>query len=239
MAMTPNEMSAFFAERASKSVSAIDSLKVQNVPLLLDLNFRQAAQNYLMSALVDWRHRLANPRHKLVNAFDACKTAIELLPGLDSPTPLATRFRFYDTVYLATLIDIDPPQSCSRIFQSCRADAGIDLALDYSLAEQLLGTGAILPTIEGRTFSNEQALLRKTFVTYAAILDGNKGKIGTAESNFAERGSDSYYSGGLQIDGGGPDNSSVIDYRLAAILKATGSEMDTIHAMPSTGRTMR
>ena len=232
MAMTPNEMAAFFAERASKSMAALDSAKVQNVPLLLELNLRQSAQSSLMSALVDWRHRLSDPRPKLVNAFNACKTAVGLLPTLDSPTPLATRFRFYDTVFLAVLVETEPPTGCLQLLQSCRTVAESDPALDYSLAEECLGAHTITSTINAGVFSNEETLLSKTYATYSKILAGDIDEIGNAASNFSERRTDSYYYGGLHIDGGGPDNANVIDYRLAAILKARRMEVDTIHAMP-------
>jgi len=232
MAKTASEMSTFFAEEAMNSSAILDLPKVRNTPFLLELNMRQAAQNYLMSALLDWRHQFADPRPKLRLAFDACASALETLPKLDSPTPLPSRFRFCDVVFLAKLIDIDVPITCVPLLQTCRASTEIDSLLDCALAETIVGTDNVLgPMIAKGSFTKRQNLLKETYATYLELLLGNADSIQRAETNFKERRTDSYYSGGLQIDGGGLDNSHVVDYRLACIIKTTGIKTDTIHAL--------
>jgi hypothetical protein len=233
MAMTPKEMSNFFAEESADSFANLDSQKVRNAPPLLELNMRLASENALMSALIDWRHQLADPREKLRSAFTACNLALELLPALDSPTPLSERFRFYDIAILAKLLDIKVPPNAISILQKCRSAGNTDLCLDYALAETIEGANNLLAnTISATTFSNRKILLKDTYSAYRDLLGGKTEALRRAEENFTRRGSDGYYSGGSQIDGGGLDNSLVTDYRLAAILKCMSCETDSDHALP-------
>lgn len=232
MAMTPHEMSMFFARQASKCDANLKVSRIRSTPILLELNMRHAAENIFMSALIDWRHHLADPRDKLRIAFDASKAALEILPALDSPTPLPARFRFYDIVVLATLLRLEIPAGCLSVITTCRTSAGTDLCLDYALAETIAGRHGILGrTIDSAVFSKWQMLLKDTYSTYRDLLAGDKEAIRRAERNFSKRRSDGYFRGGPQIDGGGPDNAHVIDYRLAAILNTVAYETDSIHAL--------
>lgn len=186
-----------------------------------------------MSALIDWRHHLADPREKLRIAFEACKAAIETLPALDTPTPLSGRFRFYDIAILAKLLELETPPTYLPILQICRTSGDTDSCLDYALAETIAGPHDVLEkTINEATFSKRQELLKDTYSAYRDLLVGDAGSLQRAEVNFTRRRSDAYYSGGLQIDGGGLDNSFVTDYRLAAILKCVPYETNSIHALP-------
>ncbi len=233
MAMTPREMSNFFAEESADSFANLDSQKVRNTPALLELNMRLASENALMSALIDWRHQLADPCEKLRIAFAACNLAIESLPALNSPTPLSERFRFYDIALLAKLLDVKAPPNTIAILQKCRSSGISDLRLDYALAETIEGANNLLAiTISATTFSNRQMLLRDTYSAYRDLLGGETQALRRAEVNFNRRASDGYFSGGSQVDGGGLDNSLVTDYRLAAILKCMSCELDSVHALP-------
>ncbi len=229
--MSALEKSAFFTERAMKNSAILGMPEVRSTPMLLELNMRQVAQNHLMSALIDWRHRLTNPRPKLTLAFNACASALEVLPILDSPTPLHSRFRFYDIVFLAKLLDIDVPIKCVPVLKECRSNAEVDSCLDFALAETLLGFNVLGPIVETAAFTNRQNLLKTTYSTYLDLLNGIFDAIELAEENFTERRKNSYYSGGLQIDGGGLNNSDVIDYRLACVLKTSGVKTDSIHEL--------
>jgi hypothetical protein len=62
MSMSPEDMAAFFADEAAQSLSVLDARQGHSEPYLIELNLQQAAQNFLMSALIDWRHGLADPR---------------------------------------------------------------------------------------------------------------------------------------------------------------------------------
>lgn len=84
--MSPSEMSIFAAEEAADSIANLDMPKIRSRPELLQLNLKLAAENFLMSALIDWRHQLADPRTKLLRAYDVCKTAIETLTALTYST---------------------------------------------------------------------------------------------------------------------------------------------------------
>ena len=171
-------MSTFFAEQATECSANLDMPKVRATPVLLELNVRGAAENILMSALIDWRHQLADPRVKLRVAFNACHAAIETLTGLDSPTPLSARFRFYDIAILAKLLGLEIPPTCLAILQKCRASANTDLRLDYALAETIAGSNNVLgQTIDEATFSKRQVLLKDTYAAYRELLGGDEGAI--------------------------------------------------------------
>ena len=231
MAMTAFEMSGFFAEQALKSAEILDTPKVRDTPYLVELNMRRAAQSHMMSAMIDWRHEIADPRPKLHLAFATCVAASERLPALDSSTPLPSRFRFYDVVFLGKLIHHEVPVTCLSLLQNCRESADVDLALDYALAGSLIGIDLLGSTIESAVFENRQDLLRKTYSTYVDLLHGNFEAIQVAEANFAARKKNSYYSGGLHIDGGGLDNSNTVDYRLAAMIETLGFETNSVHKL--------
>jgi hypothetical protein len=233
MGMTPQEMSNFFAEESADCFSNIDSQRVRNNPALLELNVRLASENALMSALIDWRNQLTDPCEKLRIAFKACNLAVETLPTLDSPTPLSERFRFYDIALLAKLLDVETPSNTLSILQKCRSSGTTDSCLDYALAETIAGANHVLgQTISTKTFTKRQTLLRDTYSAYRDLLCGNTEALRRAEDNFTKRSSDGYFSGGSQIDGGGPDNAFVTDYRLAAILRGMTCEIASVHALP-------
>ena len=233
MAMSPAEMSAFHAEQAQESMEALDSPNVRNEPTLLEFNTGDAAQNYLMSALIDWRHQFADPRPKLQLALETGLTALETLPSLDSPTPLPARFRFYDIVFVGQLIDAKIPAACQPLIKKCCAAEEVEPRLDYALAAAVLGAPEELKqVIAGGKFSKRQKLLKQTYQTYAQLLAGDATAMEAAESNFLARAKDQYYSGGPEIEGGGPDNVHVIDYRLASIIKSQGMQPNSIHALP-------
>jgi len=50
-----------------------------------------------------------------------------------------------------------------------------------------------------------------------------------AEKLYRKRASNGFFSGGNAIEGGGPDNDIVVDYRLAAILKKINYQGSSIH----------
>lgn len=232
MAMSPSEMSIFAAEEAADSIANLDMPKIRSRPELLQLNLKLAEESFLMSALIDWRHQLADPRTKLLRAYDVCITAIETLTALTYSTPLCERFRFYDLAILGKLLDLEIPANCVSVLRACLPTTTIDARLDYALAVTICGPENVLGrTIDEGTYSNRQLLLKETYSAYRELLAGDERAIHRAEHNFARRRSDGYFAGGPQIEGGGLDNLHVIDYRLAAILKSVPFKTDSIHAL--------
>ena len=232
MVMSPSEMSSFAAEEAENSLANLDLPKIQSRSELIELNLRLAAESFLMSALIDWRHQLADPRDKLRRAYDVCRNAIETLTTLTYSTPVCERFRFYVLAILAQLLDLEIPANCILVLRSCLATTTIDTRLDYSLAATLSGTENVLGrTISEGTFSKRQLLLKETYSTYCDVLAGDENAIRRAEENFARRRSDGYFAGGPEIEGGGLDNLHVVDYRLAAIFKMARCKIESIHAL--------
>ncbi len=232
MAMSPLEMSIFAAEEAENSLANLNLPKVQSRPELLELNLRLAAESFLMSGLIDWRHQLADPREKLRRAYNVCKDAVETLIECTSLTPICERFRFYDFAILAKLLDLEIPASCIAVLRSCLATTTIDARLDYALAVTLSGTENVLGrTVTEGTYSKRQLLLKETYSAYCDVLAGDENAIRRAEENFARRRSDGYFAGGPEIEGGGLDNLHVVDYRLAAIFKMARCKIESIHAL--------
>lgn len=232
MSMSPEDMAAFFADEAAQCLSVLDARQGHSEPYLIELNLQQAAQNFLMSALIDWRHGLADPRPRLRLAMEQCLRAVRVLPMLHTPTPPSLRFRFFDVVFLGLLLDASPPEGCLALIRECQATARAEVGLDYALAAALLGEASALEiAIPGAEVPKRQLLMRDTYSAYAELLKGNSEQMPLAEANFVRRRSDAFYSGGLQIDGGGPDNGHVIDYRLAAIIKARKLPVESLHVL--------
>ena len=113
-----------------------------------------------------------------------------------------------------------------------------DVALGYELLDALHGVPLRQPVEEllaRLAIKKRQALAVDTYQTYFAIIGG--GEHGTeidvlvrrAETNYARRARDPFYTGGLGFDGGGPDNPYVVDFVLAAILKKIRWGGETIH----------
>jgi hypothetical protein len=233
MAMSPPEMVSFFTGRAASSRDNTNRDPIRSTPLLLELNYRHWHQGYFMAALIAWRHSLHDPRPFLKSAFEAACAAFSSLVDHDSPTPLPTRFRFYDLAHLSLLTGRPLPERFVTVLRTCCEISDSDAYLDYLLADTLItGRDVLTAPASKEPPSPRLRLWFRTSRLYARLLCGESGVVAEIEACFASRARDAYFSGGLGIDGSGPDNKFTIDYRLAAVLQRTGLDVTTIHALP-------
>ena len=66
-------------------------------------------------------------------------------------------------------------------------------------------------------------------VSQASNQDFTKLEV-MADELFRRRKKDSFFAGGVQTSGGGPDNDFTVDYRFAALSKRIGHAGNSIHA---------
>lgn len=233
MAMTPEEMLAFFREQAESSASNLDLPAVRGNPHLFCLNARRSCENHLMSALIAWRHQLDNPIADLRKSLDKGERFVPDLFALDMPVPVHERIRIYDIAFCSIFTGVPLSDELATLLASSGSTADPETALDLSLVSALAATVDILETaISDFSPTPETQLVHDTYFVYSRILSGNTDAVADAVTNFSRRASDGYFSSGLQIDGGGQDNAHTIDYRLAAIIHTLGLTVPTIHKLP-------
>lgn len=234
MAMTPAEMVAFFSQQAAVCHENTRVNAIRSNPFLLCLNLADACRSHLMAALIAWRHALADPRDSIRSSVAVGVQASDTLLTVDCPTPLHERFRAFDTAFCIALLDESLPESVIKYMDAALQAADAESALDLMLARAVNGGDAHPFHAAAQSFrpSARTRLVHNTYLTYSELLSGNSRAIANAETNFQRRGSDDYFSGGVGLDGGGPDNKVTVDYRLAAIVSALKLDVPTIHRLP-------
>lgn len=113
-----------------------------------------------------------------------------------------------------------------------------DIALDYRILDALEGR-EWREDLEGLfdklASKKRQALAVDTYRVYFALLESGHGGaeadtlVLRAETNYARRARDPFYSGGPTFMGGGPDNPYVVDVTLGAVLKKIEWNGESIH----------
>jgi len=233
MAMTPIQMMAFFTERAEYIESILELPSVRENSHLFCLNARQTCQNHLMAALVAWRHHLDDPVTHLSRSLAFGERAVPDVFDLDIPVPLHERIRLHDIAFCAVLTDTPLSNELAALLATAVSTADAETLLDLTLALRLTNDAQGLDAaVSNFPCSSKTQLVYQTYETYARIIAGDTAAVADAESNFSLRARNGYYTGGLQIDGGGPDNSHTIDYRLAAIIHSSRLSVTTIHQLP-------
>jgi hypothetical protein len=148
---------------------------------------------------------------------------------------MTTKYLHLDTViFIASLLD---RQSEFEV-ADCELDVCGDLFLDCHLAKRLQGLqadDAIQAGFAQLGRRKRHALAIRTYETYFHLLALNASSaeveqsMAVADANYAARRKDTYYSGGPDINGGGDYNEEVVDYRLAAIMKYRGIDVESMH----------
>lgn len=141
--------------------------------------------------------------------------------------------------YIAHLIDESvalPNERLPRIREDRSQYA--DVALDYHLLDALGGRewrDGLEEPFDRLASKKRQSLAVESYRTYFALLEEGRDGLETealvlrAETNYARRAKDAFYSGGPTYMGGGPDNAYVVDFALAAILKKIRWKGESIH----------
>lgn len=230
--MNPQEYLTAFTTRLAGSARGLEVAKSSCNVQLAALNFRQMFKGHLMCGLIKWRQR-ENPTGHFEDAIQLITEAITTLTDW-APSFSIGELPLGRASLLAGLIDA--PFGIAEFQMS---ELPVEAHLDY-----LLSTTNPLPTAKDSAITLLEELRRDkradlaadSYENYFDILSvsGNSTVLGGLLSKggtlFNRRARDSFFSGGDQTEGGGPDNSFVVDYRLAFALKKTGYSSDSMHA---------
>jgi hypothetical protein len=230
--VTAQEEIEFFTEQLGMSQKGmLIGIAKSNIQLVR-LNTYQMFVCALMCAMVHWRQGIA-PTSWLNRALDDFKKAYKYLAdanqlgNVNIPTDLAQMVAFLiDAHHDLPALDVNDTDSA-------------DCALDRSLANLLnrrCDESTPVELLKKLGSKKRQSLACKTYTNYYAIIEGSRkgddigALITEAEANYKAREKDAFFSGGEQIEGGNGDNDSVVDFRLAVVLKFVGYKSDSIHA---------
>jgi hypothetical protein len=221
------EMIAFYAERSNDLLRSLGRVG----PELRLQNSHHAYLCQCMVGLLIWRGG-SNPTEALSKAL----AVAELVPAnyeVAGFPYLWVNFDVASAGLLAILLEVEVPASLKAVLPS--EDLILRATREYSAQALSLSLTAVLmgrsqPEFLDAVLSavpkiRRLSLLRETFECYRDLLDPDGTyatfieRVRHAESLFLRRKRSDYFSGGRQVDGGGPDNDFVVDYRLAAILK--------------------
>ena len=227
--MTPAQMIDFYEEQAASTATwaEIHRRAEKWAPALH--NYDHAAQSRLFRALLGWRTGLLDPVPDLRQSVEVSEATVAFLDTTDVG-PLRPMFDPVPGAYCAILLgQRDSPvvvETRRLAVRPTPRGLTVDRALEGWLIGALLGRdpGAGPEVASGLASQKRMALVGATYSTYFALAALSEGD-GSAATDltrhalelFRRRRSNGYYSGGVQYEGGGPDNDLVVDYHLAAI----------------------
>lgn len=221
MAMTPSEMVTFFGEQANRTRSGMAAALSSKHYQLAAINCRQAFKCRLMKGLIEWRMGIdpSGSLSEVVEGFADDWETVATVGGVDAKSADTPAERVAFLAYL-----IGKPSCIDVSEDGLKSDRLLDLVFGNWLFDswngELWGKGIEQLRLTG------SGLAVRTYELYKAVVDATKSDLSAlsheGESLFAQRRSDSFFSGGDQTEGGREDNNVTIDYRLAAVLKRAG-----------------
>ena len=229
MAMTAEQLISFFdAQAEAASGEGMQAAELASNYYLGTFNCCESFKCRLMKGLIEWRIGI-DPGKTLkvaVTDFEKNWNVVQRLGG-DNASLVDCRF---DTVRFVAYI-------VGKKFSFGMKDNGLeaDQMLDHVLGEWLYGSWNEALWDEAMDGLNKigSKLAQKTYALYKQITKADQSELQQlaheGESLFDNRSTDEFFSGGLQIEGGGEDNKFTIDYRLAALLKRAGYQGDGVH----------
>jgi hypothetical protein len=228
MAMTPKEMIGFFEQQGTLFSKGVGGAAESRNYHLAALNLGQVFKASVMQGLIGWRCRSASPVkpfkdavHQIDDGMKLLKTLAEADCTKDVPSEKAGLVSF--------LVDVPSPSFTITELTS-------DRLLDAVLSNGLRGTwnnSAWNTGLEQLRKNKRAALAVESYSTYNQLLHADKaesaGLVELATKLFEKRAKDGFFSGGDQTEGGGPDNATTVDYRLAAVMKKVGHADENLH----------
>ena len=226
--MSPSDIADDSRKSAEEALQYVSEFSRQGEYGACAGNLSMGFWMFAFAGLVEWRHELGDPRPSLQRASDVAVRASRILSemggrdrwqDLDFGAAAILQFLLFDYVEVnigRELPDIDarwPLSETKRL---------LDTALVRSLeSNDRSGVfDALLAKIES---SKRMKLVHATYSNYAELMrrraDGESiaDAVHAAEKLFRKRGRNAAFDSA--IDGGGPDNDLVVDFRLGAILK--------------------
>lgn len=232
MAMSVTEMGKFFQQQADLFVSgAGSSIRAGRVEAAADA-FGTAFHSGLMVALLRWRQDGSVPRQELSRALDIAAQAATATSELRGPSKVWEVFDVGPALFVERLVGevrgiarFGIPKAAWPTRMSENPQQALDAAVLAYSDEHATSAEAegLLSNLRGK---KRLALLSATYSNYLDLVEVVKGAdplqlaeaSSKAERLYLQRGNDRYFSGGRQTEGGGADNSLVVDYRAAALL---------------------
>lgn len=228
MAMTAQEMISFFHDQAQGAKQGLDAAIGSSNYYLAAVNVGEEFKCCVMKGLIGWRTGLASPALPLKEALQRISHALVLIKRL-STTDCTKDVPVEKASIVSFLVD-----EKSATFGTTELSS--DRLLDAVLGKGLRGNwdeSRWREGLEQLRKTKGAALAVETYSTYDRLLHGEEADRGrlvdVAIGLFEKRGKDSFYRGGDQTEGGGPDNATTVDYRLAAVMKKIGYAGDNIH----------
>jgi len=235
MGMSPSEMLDFFREQIDIfSLGLNESIKNKNYYHAVDC-LNEKLKSALMSGLIQWRHEIDSPIKNLDKCISFSQEAYEILPSMDKNATHWKNFNFCIPIFVSILLGKKADGDFRKMI--------LDLAEWRSAANQhsntILETALIIKfekltnpaewddIIKHLSKRKRMTLMRESFENYMLLIDAaHKGDSETMNERvhagiklFEKRDKDGFYSGGLPIYGGGPDNEHVVDFILASIVQ--------------------
>lgn len=221
MALNAAQMSAFFEQQANLASRGLERAIETKNRRLASLNCRQGVKSFTMAGLIQWRQGI-DASNAFKRAIDFQNIAATAMTDLnDCPRERVG--------FLAFLIDLPHDQVETASLQSDRLLDSIlcnSLHHEVNFAEWergIIGLGKHGSSLAVATYDGYRQLMQ--------VPEHERSSVFAQVANFFEqRKRDGYFSGSDQTEGGGLDNEFTVDYRLGAIAKKLGLNVDSIHS---------
>jgi hypothetical protein len=239
MAMTPEQMAAFYQEQAEASPEFLAAARHNRDFHLLVLNQGVFVKGALISGMIRWRHRLGDPRPVFRLAVEGSAGFLTDASEVDASQTPWKHFSFELVDYVRVLLG-EPVNG--EFVAGCLGERLPDKHEfdDLHLGDRFLDMAVLLKLATGlrwrlwgdllqrRAANRRAALVAETYRAYWDLLDSVEAgdaaqaaeRAAWSATLYAKRKKDPYYAGGIEYEGGGPYNESVVDFRLAAIIRA-------------------
>ncbi|PHR98520.1 MAG: hypothetical protein COA78_25985 [Blastopirellula sp.] len=223
MAMTTEQMIDFFGEQANAAASeGMLAAKEEGHYYLATINCGEAFKCRLMKSLIQWRIG-TDPSDSLSEAAEGFADdwlTVSTIGNSDTQSADVPAERVAFVAYL-----IGKPYPIVPSSDGLQSDRLLDLVLGNWLFDSWNGELWEQGMEQLRRMDRTDLSVR-TYELYKSVVDATGADLPAlsqeGEKLFAKRKSDSFFSGGDQTEGGGPDNDFTVDYRLAALLKRAG-----------------
>ncbi|RZT75653.1 hypothetical protein EV678_2839 [Azospira oryzae] len=228
--MTPQESLVFFATQVQRSSNGLAVAHASRNWQLAALNYRQIFKCHLMRGLISWRiHQ--NPKEHLCNAISVAAEGIRTLRSLSQSLNAEESLPVAKAALLACLTG-ENFDTTDIVAETWACDSQLDLLLATSNPNDSKANVLIASLREAKRTSLAAETYQNYFDILASAGDSEKIEDLTNEGEvlFAKRARDSFFAGGDQTEGGGPDNNLVVDFRLAVALKRAGGHSSSLHA---------
>ena len=197
---------------------------VRENPSLYVQNVREIYEQSLFIGLVFWRTG-QSPVRDLNAAVDELDAHAEQLGS----SSVATALPIASAGLIRTLLGL-PHSSAAGTNEGSAPDVELDAQLLLAI-ESVVDESTVAALLKQLERGGSGSLAVRSYETYFALLTQGASPelLKSAEANYRARAKDRFYSGGRDSEGGGPNNSMVVDYRLGAVLKRLGYIGESVH----------